>query len=111
ITIGTNDEYTLSFETHGVTRALFTTDGHFLPGADNTYDLGSSSIRWRDLYLGPNSLHIGEDGDEATLSFDTGTNTLNLDQSLSVQGSLTVSNSTIQGGSLTVGQAETVDGV
>ena len=29
-----------------------------LPSADNTYDLGSSSLRWQDLYLGPASLHV-----------------------------------------------------
>lgn len=31
---------------------------HILPSLDDTYDLGSSSRRWRDLYLGPASLHI-----------------------------------------------------
>src|SRR5690606_34233109 len=98
-------------ETHGVTRALFTTDGHFLPGADNTYDLGSSSIRWRDLYLGSSSLHIGTDGNDATLSFDTDTGTLGVDTNFSVNGTLTVGNSTIQGGNLTVGESETVDGI
>jgi hypothetical protein len=28
------------------------------PNADDIYDLGSSSLRWRDLYLGPTSLHL-----------------------------------------------------
>jgi len=28
------------------------TSGGVLPGSDNAYDLGSSSLRWRDLYLG-----------------------------------------------------------
>jgi collagen type II alpha len=37
-----------------------------IPSADITYDLGSPSFRWRDLYLGPTSLHIGN----ATLSAD-----------------------------------------
>lgn len=111
ITIGTNDSNTLSFETGGTTRAYFDTNGHFLPNVDDTYDLGSSSLRWRDLYLGPASLHIGEDGDEAVLGFDTDTNTLTLDQNLSVQGTLTVGNSTIQGGDLTVGESGVVDGM
>jgi hypothetical protein len=31
-------------------RAMFTTDGHFIPYATNTYDLGNSSTRWRNLY-------------------------------------------------------------
>ena len=31
-------------------RAMFTTDGHFIPYANDTYDLGNSSTRWRNLY-------------------------------------------------------------
>ena len=32
---------------------------HILPAANVAYDLGSSSLRWRDLYLSGNSLVIG----------------------------------------------------
>ena len=32
--------------------ARFTNSGHFHPGADNTYDLGASGTRWRNLYIG-----------------------------------------------------------
>jgi len=32
--------------------ALFPADYSILPSADNTYDLGSSTYRWRNLYLG-----------------------------------------------------------
>ena len=35
-----------------------TVTGNILPNADDTYDLGSSSLRWKDIYLGPTSLHI-----------------------------------------------------
>ncbi|MCH7951924.1 MerR family transcriptional regulator, partial [Patescibacteria group bacterium] len=45
--------------------------GHVGPNADDTYDLGSSTLRWRDLYLGPGSLNIGLDGDDSTISFNT----------------------------------------
>src|SRR3989338_6801165 len=31
---------------------------HFVPTVDDTYDLGSSTNRWRDLYLSPARLHI-----------------------------------------------------
>ena len=31
------------------------------PGANVTYDLGSSSYRWRDLWLSGNSIHIGSE--------------------------------------------------
>ena len=33
--------------------------GTLLPNADDAYDIGSSSYKVRDLYLGPTSLHIG----------------------------------------------------
>ena len=33
-------------------RLRITKDGHVLPGADNSYDLGSSTNRWKDLYIG-----------------------------------------------------------
>lgn len=35
-------------------------DTHLLPSGDATYDLGSSSKKWRDLYLDGNSIHIGD---------------------------------------------------
>ena len=31
-------------------RAMFTTDGHFIPYANDTYDLGSTPSRWRNIY-------------------------------------------------------------
>jgi hypothetical protein len=51
-----------------------------LPSADDTYDLGSSSLRWQDLYLGPASLHIGTNGDEGVLSFNTTSNQFQFDK-------------------------------
>lgn len=59
-----------------------------LPDTDDAYDLGSSSLRWRDLYLGPQSIHIGESGDEAVLGYNTTTDTLELDKALEVQGGI-----------------------
>jgi hypothetical protein len=32
---------------------------HVIPAANVTYDLGTNSLRWRDLYLSGNSLYIG----------------------------------------------------
>lgn len=40
----------LAFMTGGSGRAYFGSTGHFQPGADSTYDLGSSTNRWRYLY-------------------------------------------------------------
>ena len=36
-----------------------TTDGHIVPTANVTYDLGTSDLRFRDLYLSGSSLHLG----------------------------------------------------
>ena len=56
--LGTTDNQALAVRTNNVGRLLVTTDGNTLPGADNTYDLGSSTVRWQDIHLGPGSLHI-----------------------------------------------------
>jgi hypothetical protein len=37
-------------QSNGTYRAYWNTDGHYLPYADSSYDLGGSSIRWRDAY-------------------------------------------------------------
>lgn len=53
--VGTSD--TPSF--NGVTlTGASTVSGHVLPGADVTYDLGSASKQWRDVYVGPGSLYV-----------------------------------------------------
>ena len=39
---------------------LGTISGHILPDTNDTYDIGSASNKIRDLYLGPNTLHIGD---------------------------------------------------
>ena len=40
----------IRFRESGTDRALIDGSGHFLPGANNTYDLGSSSTRWKNIY-------------------------------------------------------------
>ena len=40
--------------------AEFTNSGHFRPGANNTYDLGDSSTRWRNIYT--NDLNLSNEG-------------------------------------------------
>jgi len=32
--------------------------GNIIPSADNTYDLGSSTKMWKDVYIGPGSLYV-----------------------------------------------------
>lgn len=46
----------LYFQTAGANRALFDYSGNFLPAATNTYDLGSSGNRWRNIYT--QDLHL-----------------------------------------------------
>ena len=41
-------------------RAIITKDGHFIPAANNTYDLGDTSNRWRNVYT--NDLHLSNEG-------------------------------------------------
>jgi hypothetical protein len=56
--------------------------GHVGPAVNNTYDLGSNSLRWRDIYVGPSSLHIGTgSGDQTTLSYSnvSGVKKFNID--------------------------------
>ena len=59
---------------------------NIVPSADDTYDLGSATHRWRDLYLGPGSLYINNKkviSDESnTMEFKTDN-----DQSLTVKTS------------------------
>jgi hypothetical protein len=70
-----------------------TMTGHILPSADVTYDLGSSSAQWRDIYVGPGSLYVNgkkvieddsgainitTDADEDLKLTTTGTGTLKL---------------------------------
>ena len=48
-----------------------------LPSADDSLDIGSTDLRWRDLFLGPGSIHIGSStADEYVLSYDTLNNRL-----------------------------------
>jgi hypothetical protein len=46
--------------TTGVTRLVLNSNGHLLPGATNSYDLGESGTRWRNIYT--NDLHLSNEG-------------------------------------------------
>ncbi|HTK04414.1 MAG TPA: tail fiber domain-containing protein [Candidatus Eisenbacteria bacterium] len=70
-------------------------NSHVIPNTDDTFDLGSNTQRWRDLYLGPATLHIGTAiGDEGSLTYNTATNVLNIDSTGTVD---------INGGSASTG--------
>ncbi len=51
--------------------------GSLLPSANDTLNLGSTSFRWADIFLGPGTLHVGTSAtDEGTISYNTTTNVL-----------------------------------
>jgi len=58
--IRTISNHPLLFGTNNTERARIDTSGMFLPGANATYDLGSSSLRWRNVYT--NDLHLSNQG-------------------------------------------------
>jgi hypothetical protein len=55
--------------------------GNVLPAANVTYDLGSASMRWKDLYLSGNTVYLGN----TVVSSDDSTGTLVVDGSRTVQ--------------------------
>ncbi len=56
-----------------------------IPKTNDTYDLGTDALRWKDLYLGGETLHIGTStSDEGAISYNTTTNVLNLQSTGSI---------------------------
>jgi len=54
--------------------------GNITPDANDQYDLGSDTLRWANLYLGPETIHVGTStSDEGTISYDTSTNDFLID--------------------------------
>ena len=51
---------TLGLMTNGTERLRIDSSGHVLPAANDTYDLGSSSTRWRNVYT--NDLNLSNKG-------------------------------------------------
>tara|TARA_B100001057_G_C22837881_1_gene945902 strand:- start:319 stop:2343 length:2025 start_codon:yes stop_codon:yes gene_type:complete len=87
--------------------------GHILPSANITYDLGSTSLMWRDIYVGPGSLYVNGkkviEDDSGTISISTdvdqalkvatsGTGTLQIESANGIQftGELKTSSGDIQ---------------
>lgn len=53
-----------------------TVNGNILPSANVSYDLGSSTLMWRDIYVGPGSLYVNN---KKVISDDTGNITVSTD--------------------------------
>ena len=57
-----------------------TSTGDILPGATNTYNLGSSTQRWNEIFVnGVSSIHLGADGDEAHIMYNDATDVFGID--------------------------------
>lgn len=56
-----------------LTGGIGSISGHILPSADITYDLGSPTKQWRDIYVGPGSLYVNGtkvlEDDSGTIAF------------------------------------------
>jgi len=104
---------------------------HLIPNANITYDLGSPSKRWRDLYLSGNTIHLGDSvtisatttgniniasgapGSEGVFS-STSLSSSNLNTSYITSGSIistSVSSATIQASSITTGSMNIANGM
>jgi len=53
---------TLGFTTGGTGRASFGSSGHFNPGANGSYRLGSSTLRWSEVWCTQTSINTSSDG-------------------------------------------------
>jgi hypothetical protein len=52
---------------------------NILPSRDNVYNLGSTSYRWKELYLGPNSLNMIDEGNGNDVKINVSNGILALD--------------------------------
>ena len=53
------DSAVLTLGTDGSGQPTLSSSTHFIPTSDSALDLGSSSLRWKDLYLSGNTIHLG----------------------------------------------------
>ncbi len=88
------DEDMIRFDTNGTEKMRIDSLGNLTPSTNNTISLGSSTNRWKDLYLNSNSLHIGTDGNEVTLSYNETTQTLETNRSIKTASSIQLGNDT-----------------
>ena len=61
-TVDTGSDGHIKFTTEGTARSRIDVNGHFTPETNNTYDLGTSSLRWRVVYT--NDLELSNKGSQ-----------------------------------------------
>jgi len=96
----------LSFATDQ-TKNLQSIDGHVLPSANVTYDLGSSTMSWRSLYLSGDTIFIDNTKIQTTPAgdvrfADAANNTVSIEASTVTVGGLSFSNEIANGAIATV---------
>ena len=47
-----------AIDASGNTGSVASVTGHLVPSANVTYDLGTSNLMWRDIYVGPGSIYV-----------------------------------------------------
>ena len=68
----------LFFKTNGTYRAYFNSSGHFLPYADNTYDIGNSGYRFDDIFATNGTIQTSDQRDKTSITdLDLGLNFIN----------------------------------
>ena len=101
---------TITVDVNGNLAGATTIAGHLTPTTDDTFDLGSTTKRFRDLYLGPGSLYINNikvlEDDSGTIKFSTdGSQNINIESG----GDLTINNTgdttAIVDGTINLGQS------
>jgi DNA-binding transcriptional MerR regulator len=81
------------------TNGTITTTGDILPATDNTQNLGSSTNRWKSLFVGPGTIHLGENGNQAAISYDSAQHAIQFDTDSNGTVDFTITN----GGGMQVG--------
>ena len=73
-----------ALDSTGASGSVASITGHLVPSANVSYDLGTSSLMWRDVYIGPGSLYVNG---KKVLEDDSGSITLStsVDQSLHIK--------------------------
>ncbi len=69
--------------------STFVMSDDLLPSSDDSLDLGTTGSRWQDLYLGPQTLHIGSSlTDEGLIGYNTTNNILTIDTDATTAGDI-----------------------
>ena len=58
----------LFFKSNGTYRAYFMSSGHFRPYADNTYDIGTSGVRWDDIFATNGTIQTSDERDKTDVT-------------------------------------------